>query len=556
MCKHDTNQKFLSRSIPDFENSPRAIYCGAMSAIRSTTLQVPATSIGYTPVASNTLAAIARIRREPDEAVRLEALLRDVEDLSHLSPELLRRAIEQKCWYHVTPFRSALIRSLELPQSARVLEVGCGGGALTRYLGEQGYHVTALETSEELAECARLRCRDLVNVEVITGFLEHVLVDYRFDFVICVDPLFIESEFFDPGLQLMTLCRKVLKSTGTLILSVANPLHNPGDAHVEPSHDHVRGHGAPLLAIKRSLSSAGFTHSEEYITFPNHAAPRLLLNPAQARADRVSWLPLLNDLYRASEVAEDEIEKWWRAVHAEGLEKQLAPGWLVLAHNHAVHSVLWSGGCGKLFVPVAKPENADAIAQSAVVAQPGAVNGQTASSIVETCPIVLDHSELVSAVLGASRPVVNGVRDYKDSLVAADQRIDELAFRESIAREQLTDTREALENAEQRHALELNQEQESRRIREAELGLVLKQYHAVGAMCHDMREEGRKLRDMLDELKRRYVAAEEWGSAMSKRVVEAEEELQQAHSWIVYRWARKCKELLARLSPEPRRQEQ
>lgn len=553
MFKHGADQKYYASSIPDFEKSLRAIYCGAMSAIRSTTLQVPATSIGYTPVASNTLAEIARIRREPDEAARLEALLREVEDLSHLSPELLRRAIEQKCWYHVTPFRSALIRSLELPQSARVLEVGCGGGALTRYLGEQGYHVTALETSEELAECARLRCRDLVNVEVITGFLEHVLVDYRFDFVICVDPLFVESEFFDPGLQLMTLCRKVLKSTGTLILSVANPLHNPGAAHVEPSHDHVRGHGAPLLAIKRSLSSAGFTHSEEYITFPNHAAPRLLLNPAQARAERVSWIPLLNDLYRASEVAGDEIDTWWRAVHAEGLEKQLAPGWLILAHNHAVHSVLWSAGPGKLFIPVSKPENND-IANGTVVAQPGPIDSQQAQAAVEVCPIVLSHPELVSAVVGASRPVVNGVRDYKDSLVAADQRIDELAFRESIAREQLTDTREALENAEQRHALELTQEQESRRIREAELGLVLKQYHAVGAMCHDMREEGRKLRDMLDELKRRYVAAEEWGSAMSKRVVEAEEELQQAHSWIIYRWARKCKQLLARFSPEAPRQ--
>jgi 2-polyprenyl-3-methyl-5-hydroxy-6-metoxy-1,4-benzoquinol methylase len=512
-------------------------------------LQVPAVSIGYAPVASNTLAAIARIKREPDEAARLEALLRDVEDMSHLSPELLRRAIEQKCWYHVTPFRSALIRSLELPQSARVLEVGCGGGALTRYLGERGYHVTALETSAELAECARLRCRDLVNVEVVTGFLEHVLVESKFDFVICVDPLFVESEFFDPGLQLMSLCRKVLKSTGTLILSVANPLHNPGEAHVEPSREHVRGHGAPLLGIKRSLASAGFTHSEEYLTFPNHAAPRLLINTTQARADRVSWLPLVKELYRTSEVAEDEIEKWWRAVHAEGLEKQLAPGWLVLAHNHAVHSVLWGAGAGKFFVPTVKAENNDAVHRAEPSVPQGGQGAQSNMASVETCTMVLAHSELVSAVLGASKPIVNGVRDYKDSLVAADQRIDELAFRESVAREQLIDTREALECAEQRHSLELTQEQEARRIREAELGLVLKQYHAVGAMCHDMREEGRKLRDMLDELKRRYVAAEEWGGAMSKRVAEAEQELQQAHSWVVYRWAQKIKGLFGRKTP-------
>lgn len=523
-----------------------AIYSDPMSANQSAVLQVPATSIGYTPISSNTLGAISRTRREPDEAARLEALLRDVDDLSLLSPELLRRAIEQRCWYHVTPFRSALIRTLELPPSARVLEVGCGGGALTRYLGEQGYHVTALETSEELAECARLRCRDLTNVEVITGFLEQVLVDYRFDFVICVDPLFVESEFFDPGLQLMSLCRKVLKSTGTLIMSVANPLHTPGAAHVEPSADQVRGRGAPLQAIKRSLASAGFTHSEEYMTLPNHAAPRLLINPAQARADRVSWLPLVKDLYRASEVAEDEIEKWWRAVMAEGLERNLAPGWLVLAHSHAVHSVLWGAGAGRFFTPLAGSENndqlercvGDRIQTGAEIANDGAV--------VETSPIVLANSELVAAVLNASRPLVNGVRDYKDSLVAADSRIDELSFRESIAREQLNDTREALENAEQRHSVELSQEQEAKRIREAELSLVLKQYHAVGAMCHDMRQEGLKLRDMLDELKRRYVAAEEWGDALSQRVADAEQELQQAYSWRPYRWMKRIKALMSR----------
>jgi chromosome segregation ATPase len=163
-------------------------------------------------------------------------------------------------------------------------------------------------------------------------------------------------------------------------------------------------------------------------------------------------------------------------------------------------------------------------------------------------PIFLPHADLVSAVLEASKPVVNGIKDYKESLIAADQRIDELAFRESVAREQLEDTQHAFDNAEARHSLELAQEQESRRIREAELGLVLKQYHAVGAMCHDMREEGRKLKDMLDELKRRYVAAEDWGSALSKRVAEAENELEQAQSSMVYRWAQKIRQLFPRMS--------
>ena len=127
-------------------------------------LHVPANSIVSVPANSgSSLVVSAGLARSPEEAMRLEALLRDVEDLSSLSPELLARAIAENCWYHITPFRSALIRVLELPQGARVLEVGCGGGALTRYLGEQGYQVVALETSELLAGCARLRCKDLLD---------------------------------------------------------------------------------------------------------------------------------------------------------------------------------------------------------------------------------------------------------------------------------------------------------------------------------------------------------------------------------------------------------
>ena len=259
--------------------------------------------------------------------------------------------------------------------------------------------------------------------------------------------------------------------------------------------------------------------------------------------EKKAWIAQVASLYRASEVAEEEILKWWRAVCSEGLEKELAPGWLVLAHNHAVHSVLWSGAPTKFFVPVAEAQNHDSLAADGGDGQPLS-EVPTEANTLEVAPIVFATSELVSAVLSASQPVVNGVKDYKESLIAADQRIDELSFKESVAREQLFDTREALVSAEERHSQELTSEQEARRIREAELGLVLKQYHSVGAMCHDMREEGRKLKDMLDELKRRYVASEDWGSALAKRVAEAEQELHQTQSWLPYRWVQKIKGLV------------
>jgi 2-polyprenyl-3-methyl-5-hydroxy-6-metoxy-1,4-benzoquinol methylase len=491
------------------------------------------------------LAPSPSVKRSKEEALKLERLLSEVDDPRHLSPELLRRAIDLGLWYHVTPFRSALLRVLDIPKTARILEVGCGAGALTRYLGEQGFDVTALETSEELAHCARIRCRDLINVEVITGFLEQVLLEPRFDFVVSIDPTFVESDFFDPGLHLMTLCSKALKPTGTLILAIANPLHTPGSAIVEPSIDHIRGEGAALSALRRTLAGAGFSRSEEYIALPHHAAPRLIINSSQLLSERRSWFAALKDLYQSSDVAREELDRWWRTVCAEGLEKQLSPGWLVLAHKHTVHSVLWRAGAGRFFVPATQEQLANREGMLNTCERSDASRGL---SSIEADVLVLTDEELLSAVLRASQPFVNGVRDYKESLITADKRIDELAELESLTRDKLVESHEALVVAEQRHAAEIASEQEGLRIREAELSLVLKQYHSVGAMCHDMREEGRRLRNMLEELRRRYVASEEWGDSLSQRVADAEQELERVQNLWLYKGLRWIRGLLIRKS--------
>jgi SAM-dependent methyltransferase len=496
-------------------------------------LHVPTNSIVSVSASSgSSLSVAAGLSRSPEEAMRLEALLRDVEDLSSLSPELLARAIAENCWYHVTPFRSALLRVLELPKGARILEVGCGGGALTRYLGEQGYDVVALETSELLAGCAKLRCQDLSNVEVVHGFFEDIVDDKKFDFVISVDPQFAESESFDPGVQLFALCKKVLKATGSLIVAVGNSLYAPGGVHIEPSRNGTRGSSAPLEALKRSLAGAGFSHSEHYVTFPHHAAPQLLLDVEQARRDRAAWIPLIKDLYRSSEHAERDMEKWWKGLALEGLEDVLAPGWLILAHAHSVHSVLWNSKSGKYFVPQSSQE--------------GSVVTEASEHSIAVSPLHVAQADIISGILEVSKPDAHAVQDFKESLVAADKKIEQLGHKETIVLGQLQEAKDALVVAEDQHASEVFKEQEARRIREAELGLVLKQYHAVGAMCHDMREEGRKLKDMLDELRKRYVASEEWGTALSKRIAEAEAELQQAKSSRVYRLVEKVKGLFIR----------
>lgn len=450
-----------------------------------------------------TVATPSVAQRPTSETARLEALLKDVEDISSLSPELMERAILEKFWYHVTPFRSALIRALELPTGSRILEIGCGAGNLTRYLGERGFQVVALETSEALVECARARCRGLTNVEIVHGFVESVVGDDKFDFVVCVDPLLVTSEYFNPGVQLFALCRNLLKATGSFILAVENPLFAPGGGHVEESLDHVRGKGAPLEGLKQSLSSAGFTGCESFMTYPHHAAPQMLIETTTARTRRIQWTSLVSDLYKSSATTRDEVESWLRAISAERIENALAPGWLIVAHAHTVHSIVWNGWAVKSFDLTANDDE---------------VGERIDDRGVSVHKLPLKEERLISIIKNLARPQVNSIKDYKFSLRASDSRISELLKREETMKN-------SYEDSEKRLKRDVADEREMKRVREAELDLVLKQYHAIGAMCQEMRQEGKALREMVSELRHKYQTSETWASALAGRVADAETEL-------------------------------
>ncbi len=458
-------------------------------------------------------------QRPTSETARLEALLKDVEDVSSLSPELMERAILEKFWYHVTPFRSALIRALELPAGSRILEIGCGAGNLTRYLGERGFQVVALETSEALVECARARCRDLANVEVVHGFVESVVGEDKFDFVVCVDPLLVTSEFFNPGVQLFALCRNLLKATGSFILAVENPLFAPGGGHVEESPDHARGKGAPLEGIRQSLSSAGFTGCETFMTYPHHAAPQLLVETTTARTRRVPWTSIVSDLYKSSATTRDEVETWLRAISAERIENALAPGWLIVAHAHTVHAIVWNGWAAKSFD---------------LTSNDGQVGERVDEKGVTVNNLPLKEERLISIIKNISRPQINSVKDYKFSLRASDSRIGELLKREEILKATFDDSEKRLKR-------DLTDEREMKRVREAELDLVLKQYHAIGAMCQEMRQEGKALREMVSELRHKYQTSETWASALAGRVADAETELYTVRSSIAWKISSRIK---------------
>src|SRR5580704_4464684 len=102
---------------------------------------------------------------------RLLDIVRSAADRSTFSIELAEAIIDWPSEYHLSRLRHNLVRRLGIRKDDTVLELGCGCGAITRFLGEVGARVTAVEGSILRARIASERCADLPNVTIVTDDL-------------------------------------------------------------------------------------------------------------------------------------------------------------------------------------------------------------------------------------------------------------------------------------------------------------------------------------------------------------------------------------------------
>src|SRR5580658_7624147 len=83
------------------------------------------------------------------DGVEVEGRLFDIvsraTDRSTFSSELITCITDWPSEYHLSRARHCLLRPLNIQPGSKVLELGCGCGAITRYLGEIGAEVVAVE---------------------------------------------------------------------------------------------------------------------------------------------------------------------------------------------------------------------------------------------------------------------------------------------------------------------------------------------------------------------------------------------------------------------------
>jgi glycosyltransferase involved in cell wall biosynthesis/SAM-dependent methyltransferase len=293
----------------------------------------------------------------------MENLLFDIvsntEDISLGSKELHSHINSWPTLYHLTGQRADLLRPISDTLEGDILEIGCGCGAITRYLGELGNNVIALEGTKKRAEITASRCRDLENVKIVCDNFEKFQSSKKFDAVTLIGVLeyaqvYIES---DDAIQLiLEKAKSFLKPNGKLIIAIENQLGLKYFAGAPEDHlgipfagieneyteDSVITFGKKT--VEKVVSKSGFTNIEFLYPFPDYKLPLSVLTSKGANDSKlnVSDLIKFNTDYHQNGEEHDrsfDTTNAFSVIAENGLVEDLANSFLIIASNHTSNFV-------------------------------------------------------------------------------------------------------------------------------------------------------------------------------------------------------------------------
>ncbi len=279
----------------------------------------------------------------------LEAL-KSTPDVSIHSPTLAPKMKDWPSLYHLSPRRANLLRPFtEWFKGKRILEIGCGCGAISRFLGECGAQVVSVEGSPRRATIARERCRDLSNVEVICAPSDQIPDLGEFDAVMLIGVLEYARMFLgaDGQQALLTSCRARMAADGRLFVAIENKLGIKYFAGANEDHVNLPMYGINnsyhetgvmtfgRLELHAVLARAGFENSEDYLPLPDYKLPVSVVTPEGWRdhAAQLAQLALESAHKDQQTIVESlfSLEQGINNIWHNGLAADLANSFLVVA---------------------------------------------------------------------------------------------------------------------------------------------------------------------------------------------------------------------------------
>ncbi|AKR44663.1 hypothetical protein ACJ67_08990 [Methylophilus sp. TWE2] len=226
---------------------------------------------------------------------RLYDMIRQSRDKSVFSTELSAKATDWPSYYHLTSQRANLLRPFaDKIANGKILELGAGCGAITRFLGELGGEVVALEGSPNRARVIGQRCADLKNVTIYSDLIQSFETDEKFDVVTLIGVLEYAQVYVkepDPLRFLLQTAKSFLKEDGMLIVAIENQLGLKYFCGAPEDHMGQAMYGindsysttSPItfgrVELDALIRSAGFETTELYVPLPDYKTPVSVIYP-------------------------------------------------------------------------------------------------------------------------------------------------------------------------------------------------------------------------------------------------------------------------------------
>lgn len=281
-------------------------------------------------------------------------------DVSTGSQELQSCIKDWPSLYHLHAKRANLLRPLaSFLKGKTILEIGCGCGAITRYLGELDCPVTALEGSYRRASITAERCRDLSCVRVVCDNFLHFSTPEQFDVITLIGVLEYAQLFFpgqDPVADMLERVRTFLKPGGILLIAIENklglkywtgaPEDHTGQAYlgIENRYTSTTAITFGKLELEALLTRSGFPSHNFLYPFPDYKLPHTLItDQGMQNADFDAHMLLLENfeyIQSAYYSSHFSTSLTGREVETNGLLPDLSNSFLVLAGHTGGMTIL------------------------------------------------------------------------------------------------------------------------------------------------------------------------------------------------------------------------
>ncbi len=278
----------------------------------------------------------------------LNDVLDNCTDLSSGSIEILSWIKDWRSEYHLSNKRANLLNGFSYDRASAVLEVGCGCGAISRFLGESFDFVLSIEGSYERASIARKRCRDLKSVHIVSAPFQDIVLKKKFDVIFCIGVLEYSARFVDdadPYNSIIRYFSEHLTEDGILVVAIENRLglkyfNSACEDHSGRPFDGIEDYPNNSAQAKtfgyaelQGMLSAEFRSIDFYFPFPDYKIPDAIFSEQLLGATDISGLLSKFDSRDYSRPYRPLFSEKlaWRSIAKNRLIRDFANSFLVIA---------------------------------------------------------------------------------------------------------------------------------------------------------------------------------------------------------------------------------